>query len=81
MTQYLRSLRELHKMVVKKLYTKNHQDYIDTFTKRFKEVRELMQVSFTVKCNIILHHFGPYMSQTKKSLYTAPWANILVDLI
>ena len=70
-TQYLRSLRELHKMVVKKQYTENHQDYIDTFAERFKEVRELKLVSFTVKCHIILHHFGPYMSQMKMSLYTA----------
>ena len=69
-TQYLRSLRELHKMVVKKQYTENHQDYINTFAERFKEVRELKLVSFTVKCHNILHHFGPYMSQTKMSLYT-----------
>ena len=57
-------------MVVKKQYTKNHQDYIVTFAERFKEVRELKLVSFTVKSHIILHHFGPYMSQMKMSLYT-----------
>ena len=70
-SQYLRSLRELHKMSVKKQYTENHMDYINTFADRFKVVRDLKLVSFTVKCHIILHHFGPFMSQTKMSLYTA----------
>ena len=70
-TQYLRSLRELHKMVIKKEYSPDHQDYIDNFANRFKVVRELKLVSFTTKCHIILHHMGYYMRETGLSLYTA----------
>ena len=70
-SQYLRSLRELHKMVIKKEFTENHQDFIDDFAEKFQVVRELKLVSFTTKCHIILHHIGYYMRETGQSLYTA----------
>ena len=70
-TQYLRSLRELHKMCVRKEYSPDHQEYIDTFEQRFKVVREMKLISFTTKCHIILSHIPTYMRETQQSLYTA----------
>ena len=70
-TQYLRSLRELHKMCVKKEFSEDYQAYIDTFHERFKVMRELKLASFTTKSHIILSHIGQYMLHTGQSLYTA----------
>ena len=70
-TQYLRSLRELHKMCVKKEFSEDYQTYIDTFHERFKVMRDLKLASFTTKSHIILSHIGQYMLHTGQSLYTA----------
>ena len=70
-TQCLRSLRELHKMCVKKDYSPDHQDYIDDYARKFKVMRSLKLMSFTTKSHIILSHIGYYMTKTKLSLYTA----------
>ena len=70
-TRYLRSMRELHRMVVKKDYSPDHQTYIDKFEECFKVVRATGLVNFTTKVHIILHHMGYYMRTTKESLYSA----------
>ena len=70
-TRYLRSMRELHRMVVKKEYTPNHQAYIDNFEECFNVVRDTGLVNFTTKVHIIVHHFSYYMRETKESLYSS----------
>ncbi len=70
-TRYVRSMRELHKMVIKKAYSPDHQTYIDNFEECFKVVWGLGLVTFTTKVHIILHHFSYYMSETQESLYSS----------
>ena len=70
-TQCLRSLRELHKMCVKKTYSEDHEAFIEDYANKFKVMRDLKLMSFTTKSHIILHHISYYMSETGLSLYTA----------
>lgn len=70
-SQYLESLRDLHRMCVKKTYSPDHQTYIDNFEERFKVVKDLGLVNFTTKVHIILHHIPTYMRETGQSLYSA----------
>ena len=70
-TRYLRSMRELHRMVIKKEYSPDHQNYIDNFEECFKVVFDLGLVNFTTKVHICLHHMGYYMRTTQESLYSA----------
>ena len=70
-TRYLRSLRELHRMSVKKEYSPDHQSFIDKFEECFKVVFDLGLVNFTTKVHIIVHHMGYYMRTTQESLYSA----------
>ena len=67
-SQYLQSLRKLHKMCVKRTFSPDYQDYIDNLEQRFKVVREMKLISFTTKCHIILSHIGVYMTKTRMSL-------------
>ena len=70
-TRYLRSMRELHRMTVKKEYSPDHQSYIDKFEECFRVVFDLGLVNFTTKVHIIVHHMGYYMRTTQESLYPA----------
>ena len=70
-TRYLRAMRELHRMSVKKEYSEDHQSYIDKFEECFRVVFRLGLVNFTTKVHIIIHHFGYYMRTTRESLYSA----------
>ena len=70
-SQYLRSLRELHKMCVKKTFTSDYQTYIDSYINSFKVVRDMGLVNFTTKVHIIVHHLSYYMRETGQSLYSA----------
>ena len=70
-TRYLRSMRELHRMSVKKEYSPDHQSFIDNFEECFRVVFDLGLVNFMTKVHIIVHHMGYYMRTTQESLYSA----------
>ena len=70
-TRYLRSMRELHRMTVKKEYSPDHQSYIDKFEECFRVVFDIGLINFTTKIHIIVHHMGYYMRTTQESLYSA----------
>ena len=70
-TRYLRSMRELHRMAVRKEYSQDHQTFINHFEECFRVVFNLGLVNFTTKVHIIIHHMGYYMRTTKESLYSA----------
>ena len=65
--EYLRAIRELHKIcTAKKLI--NHEIVIENFRTRFFYLFEHFSLSMTLKIHVIIHHYSFYFDKTGKTM-------------
>ena len=68
-TNYLRSIRELHTVCTsKKLNLQKAKMVIDDFSQHFYNLYTEFNLSLTLKCHIIIHHYLYFFEKTGKTM-------------
>ena len=65
---YLRNLREIHRVCLEKQIDPDYQLIIDDFERNFDFLYDNFELNMTMKVHVILHHFSQYFALTNTTM-------------
>ena len=76
---YLRNLRELHRVCLENEIDPDYKLILDDFENNFNHLYENIELNMTLKVHVILHHFTQYFELTNST--NSPMENLLKHYI
>ena len=65
---YLRNLREIHRVCLEKDIDPDYQLILDDFERNFDYLYDNIELNMTLKVHVILHHFSQYFDMTNTTM-------------